>query len=110
MPITRRNGEVSLNLKNIVQNVVEKRLVLFPGAADASEGLVCLDGDNSPWGNKSAAEVLAGEKAEVEATTFTEKQSTAGYWAVAPGCADISEGMVWVAALEKIKRAGRVAA
>jgi len=27
---------------------------------------------------------------------YAEKQPGEGFWSVAPGCGDISEGMVWV--------------
>ncbi|MFP4226683.1 MAG: hypothetical protein ACLFRF_08130 [Desulfobacterales bacterium] len=36
----------------------------------------------------------AGE--EPEYTYHSEKQAGEGFWAVAPGAGDISEGMVWV--------------
>ncbi len=78
-----------------------RRLVLAPGAADASEGTVYVD-DNQAIRFKAAAEKTnAGEKPTVEYKVFTEQQPGAGFWSVAPGCADISEGMVWVAVIRK---------
>lgn len=51
-------------------------LVLAAGASDAAEGLVPLD--------------------ERRAVPAAEKDAGAGFWSIAPGCNDVSEGMVWV--------------
>ena len=76
------------------------RLVLAPGAADASEGTVYVAEDTL-----RPAEVdrkaCCGKEQEVEYNIYAEKQIGEGFWSVAPGCGDISEGMVWVAVIRK---------
>jgi len=42
-----------------------------------------------------------GKEQEVEYKLYAEKQPGEGFWSVAPGCGDISEGMVWVAVIRK---------
>ena len=76
------------------------RLVLASGAADASEGMVYVAEDTL-----RPAEIhrkaYCGKKEEVEYKIYAEKQPGEGFWSVAPGCGDISEGMVWVAVIRK---------
>ncbi len=40
---------------------------------------------------------------EVEHKMYAEKQPGEGFWSIAPGCGDISEGMVWVSVIRKNK-------
>ncbi len=84
----------------IQKGAVEMRLVLAPGAADASEGMVYVAEDTL-----RPAEIdrkpCRGKEQEVEYKIYAEKQSGEGFWSVAPGCGDISEGMVLVAVIRK---------
>ena len=78
-------------------------LVLAPGAADASEGTVWVaeatlypaETDRNPRCRK--------KQQEVEHKMYAEKQPGGGFWSIAPGCGDISEGMVWVSVIQKNK-------
>lgn len=76
------------------------RLVLAPGAADASEGTVYVAEDTL-----RPAEIdrkaCCGKEEEVEYKNYAEKQPGEGFWSVKPGCGDISEGMVWVSIIRK---------
>lgn len=76
------------------------RLASAPGAADASEGVVYVNEDTH-----RPAEIdrkpCRGKEQEVEYKMYAEKQSGEGFWSVAPGCGDISEGMVWVSVIRK---------
>lgn len=83
------------------KGTVEMKLVLAPGAADASEGTVYLDEDNTLCCKKAAGVSQSGEKSDIEYNIYAEKQPGEGFWSVAPGCGDISEGMVWVAVIRK---------
>ncbi len=83
------------------KGTVEMKLVLAPGAADASEGTVYLDEDNALCCKKAAGVSQSGEKSDIEYNIYAEKQPGEGFWSVAPGCGDISEGMVWVAVIRK---------
>lgn len=76
----------------------EKILVLAPGAADISEGAVYLDAEPPLAGKHVAGASLSGEK------------PASGVCSIALGCGDISEGMVWVAALQESKQEGSRAA
>ena len=70
-------------------------LVLAPGAADASEGTVYVtEGTLCP--TEIDRKAGCGKEQEVEYKLYAEKQPGEGFWSVAPGCGDISEGMVWV--------------
>jgi len=76
------------------------RLALASGAAGASEGVVYVNKDTL-----RPAEIdrktCHGKEQEIEYKTYAEKQSGEGFWSVAPGCGDISEGMVWVSVIRK---------
>ena len=85
----------------IQKGAVEMRLVLAPGAADASEGTVYVGEDNTLCCKKAAGVSQSGEKSDIEYNIYAEKQPGEGFWSVAPGCGDISEGMVWVAVIRK---------
>ena len=86
------------------KHVLERKLVLAPGAADASEGLVCLDEDSASCCKEGAGDPHPCEKSNIEYKNYAEKQPGEGFWSVAPGCGDISEGMVWVAVIQKTKQ------
>ncbi|PNU18667.1 hypothetical protein C2E25_16450 [Geothermobacter hydrogeniphilus] len=73
------------------------KFVLAPGCADVSEGMVCLDDENPPAGNPSPRPAATAGQPACEYQVYAEQQPGEGFWAVAPGCGDISEGMVWVA-------------
>lgn len=83
------------------KGTAEMKLVLAPGAADASEGTVYLDEDNALCCKKAAEVLQSGEKSNIEYNIYAEKQPGEGFWSIAPGCGDISEGMVWVAVIRK---------
>ena len=76
----------------------EKILVLAPGAADISEGAVYLDAEKPLADKHVVGAPLSGEK------------SASGVCSIALGCGDISEGMVWVAAVRDSKQEGSRAA
>jgi hypothetical protein len=78
-----------------------KTLVLKPGAADASEGMVPLEEIKAQPQSRPAGAAGASQPADMEYKMFSKQQPGEGYWAVAPGCADISEGRVWVAVVRK---------
>lgn len=84
----------------IQKGASKMRLVLAPGAADASEGTVYVAEDTL-----RPAEIdrkpRCGKEQEVECKMYAEKQSGEGFWSVAPGCGDISEGMVWISVKRK---------
>jgi hypothetical protein len=81
-------------------------LVVASGAADISEGAVhvsvdrCSQKPDDDNARKQAAMACAKSPGRgVEPTEYaysTVRKPGDGFWAVAPGCADISEGMVWV--------------
>lgn len=83
---------------NIYKMKTEKKLILAPGAADISEGAVCLDEENTLPCKKVAGVFFTGEKSH---NIPGEKHGVVGFWSVAPGSADVSEGMVWVAAMQQ---------
>ena len=70
-------------------------LVLAPGAADASEGTVWV-AEDTLYPPEIVRKPRCATKQEVEYKIYAEKQSGEGFWSIAPGCGDISEGMVWV--------------
>lgn len=75
----------------------ERKLVLAPGAADASEGMVYLDEDSvSCCKEPCGAKQVSTEATRIEYISYPEQQPGEGFWSVAPGCGDISEGRVWV--------------
>jgi hypothetical protein len=80
------------------------KLVLAPGAADASEGTVCLDEDSASCCKEVAGDSSPCEKSNIEYKNYAEKQPGEGFWSITPGCGDISEGMVWVAVIQKTKQ------
>jgi len=84
----------------IQKGAVEMRLVLAPGAADASEGTVWVAEDTLRPAEIDRKACCCKEQ-EVEYKMYAEKQPGGGVWSVAPGCGDISEGMVWVAVIRK---------
>ena len=91
------NREDNLNIDDESQKRVAKiNLVLAPGASDASEGTVCVDYDHAHYFTESVGGVVSGEKSDVEYKYYAEQQPGDGFWSVAPGCGDISEGRVWV--------------
>ena len=83
--------------KKIQENDLARKLVLAPGAADASDGLVY----NVPSCQKAVDDQVLPEITAGEYRTFAEQQPGEGFWSVAPGCGDISEGRVWIV---KVKR------
>lgn len=90
-----------MTTENNKKGVNDRYLVLAPGAADASEGTVYVD-DNQTLRFKAADKnTVSGEKTTVEYKVCTQQQPGEGFWSVAPGCSDISEGMVWVAVIRK---------
>ena len=89
-----------------VQKVTSNtRLASATGAAGAAEGVVYAN-----RGTLRPAEIdrktCRGKEQEVEYKMYTEKQSGEGFWSVAPGCGDLSEGMVWISVIRK-KRVNR---
>ena len=82
------------------KGVLEMKLVLAPGAADLSEGTVYVDEDNSLWSTEADGDSHFSKKQDIEHKIYSEKQPGEGFWSVAPGCGDISEGMVWVAVIQ----------
>jgi hypothetical protein len=87
------------------QNATEKKLVLAPGAADASEGTVCVEEVAVPCCQADTGENCVAGKPDIEYEYFVDEQPGEGFWAVTPGCADISEGRVWVTVLRKSMQA-----
>ncbi|MHB8058183.1 MAG: hypothetical protein ACYDHC_09855 [Desulfuromonadaceae bacterium] len=77
-------------------------MVLVPGAADASEGTVYLN-ENTVFCRKELCEIKRSstETTDMEYVSNPEQQPGEGFWSVAPGCGDISEGRVWVAVVRK---------
>ena len=73
------------------------KLVLAPGAADTSEGMVYLEEGPATCDNAVVGEPFLSEKTAVVYKNYTDQQPGEGFWAAAPGCGDISEGRVWVA-------------
>ena len=71
-------------------------LVLAPGAADASEGTVWVDENTLRSAEIDRKPRCKKKQQEVEHKMYAEKQPGEGFWSIAPGCGDISEGMVWV--------------
>ena len=95
--IRRRKREDNLNSddkKPKCESVT--KLVLAPGAADASEGMVCLNDGSVYFRNEAAGALVSGQKSAIDYKTYAEQQPGDGFWSVAPGCGDISEGRVWV--------------
>lgn len=88
------------SIEKVNNGVGRKKLVLAPGAADAAEGLVYLNGNNAPCRCVAGA-ILGSEKSDIKDPSSAEKQSDDGFWSVAPGCGDVSEGMVRVPAKQK---------
>ena len=80
----------------IQKGVSKMVLVLAPGAADASEGTVWVDKDTLRSAEIDRKPRCRKKQQEVEHKMYAEKQSGEGFWSIAPGCGDISEGMVWV--------------
>lgn len=68
--------------------------VLAPGASDAAEGTVLVAAEVA--GDATATPARIAVAPAEGCRYYPEQQPGEGYWAVAPGCADISEGMVWV--------------
>lgn len=96
-----------MNLKDKNQNaIIEKNLVLAPGASDISEGAVYLNKEHAPACKNVAGKSLSRENPGIEDTTDAKKLTGEGFWSVAPGCSDISEGMVWVTVTQKSKHEG----
>ncbi len=75
-------------------------LVLAPGAADASEGTVWV-AEDTLYPPEIDRKPRCVKKQDVEHKMYAEKQSGEGFWSIAPGCGDISEGMVWVSVIRK---------
>jgi len=86
----------------IQKGASKMRLVLAPGAADASEGTVWV-GEDTLRPAEIDRKPCCGKEQEVEYKMYAEKQSGEGFWSIAPGCGDISEGMVWVSVIQKNK-------
>ena len=63
---------------------------LASGAGDISEGVTTTDGGAD---DREKGTVPFPEPAD---STSNRPAGRGGYWALAPGCSDISEGMVWV--------------
>lgn len=74
--------------KRPVQNSV--RLAI--GAGDISEGIT------------SVVDGAGDETPSVEHQPFKPTCGYGGYWALASGCSDISEGMVWVPEVSEERR------
>lgn len=84
-----------------LERTTGRKLVLAPGAADASEGLVYLDEDSITCCPAPLGESCSYIKSDLEYECYSEQQPGEGFWSVAPGCGDISEGRVWVAVVRK---------
>ena len=76
-------------------------LVLVPGAADASEGTVWVAEDTLRPVEIDRKPCRRKKQQEVEHKMYAEKQPGEGFWSIAPGCGDISEGMVWFSVIRK---------
>lgn len=70
------------------------RYVLAPGASDPSEG-VAPDVIHHPV--EPTGGVNKHHDPDMEYREYATRQPGEGFWALAPGAGDISEGMVWVA-------------
>ena len=60
------------------------------------EGTVYLDEDCTSCNKEFIGIPVSGEKPGVEYKTYAEQQPSEGFWSIAQGCGDISEGRVWV--------------
>jgi len=78
-------------------------LVLAPGAADASEGTVWVAEDTLRPPEIDRKPCCRKKQQEDEYKMYAEKQPGEGFWSIAPGCGDVSEGMVWVSVIRKNK-------
>ena len=104
--IKKQSEKVTLMSKNedkIQKGESKMVLVLAPGAADASEGTVWVTEDTLRPAEIDRKPCRRKKQQEVEHKMYAEKQPGEGYWSIAPGCGDISEGMVWVSVIRKNK-------
>ncbi len=98
----RNGGDEGLGVKSGAElkgNRSDLRLVLAPEASDVSEGSVYVRASDL----ETAGEGVNLDQGEdgVEYSVYSTQQFGEGFWAVAPGCGDVSEGMVWVAVKRK---------
>lgn len=95
--IRNKNQEVLLSLLQKIQSCDTKKLVsLAPGAADISEGVLYLETGHLYKYKRFFVESLTDADFRMDCKISVAQPGSEGFWSVAPGCGDVSEGMVWI--------------
>jgi len=58
---------------------------------------VCLVEKDEALESTTAPAPFSNNQVRCDYKIYAKKQPGEGFWSIAPGCGDISEGMVWVA-------------